>query len=129
LNYDFSVALLDVPVPDNLPIEAEDAYMAFLEEKAGPAKKRAETAFVVALRKTQELNVYNEWAKRCADFAVKVNPDSYPVSSEEFAQPIHEKDTLASTNFIRALRRGNIVVPMIKLADEGKAIDGESDAN
>ena len=121
LYLDFAETLLNAPMPSNIPIELEDQYIAALEEKAFPIKEKSLGAFLNALRTAQELKAYNKWSKLSADYASKLNPDEFPISSEPAAQPVHFKNTLASNNLIRSLRRGNIIVPMIELKDDKKA--------
>lgn len=118
LFYDFSETLFNVPIPENLPIEVQDEYIFALEKMASPIQEKSLTAFVSALRFAQEKKVYNVWSKEAANYASKVNPDQFPISSEPAAQPIHSKDTLLSTNFIRDLRQGDIVVPMIEMQEQ-----------
>ena len=118
LFYDFSESLFNVPIPEDLPIEVQDEYMFALEEVASPIQEKSLTAFVQALRFAQDKKVYNQWSKSAAEYASKVNPDEFPISEEPATQPIHSKDTLLSTNFIRSLRQGDIEVPMIEMKEE-----------
>jgi TolA-binding protein len=118
LFYDFSATLFNVPIPEDLPIEVQDEYIFALEKMAAPIQEKSLSAFVQALRFAQEKKVYNEWSKSAAEYASKVNPDEFPISSEPAAQPIHSKDTLLSTNFIRSLRQGDIEVQMIEMKEE-----------
>jgi tetratricopeptide (TPR) repeat protein len=125
LYLDFAETLLNAPIPENIPYEWQDEYVAALEEKAFPIKEKSLGAFLNALRTAQDLKAYNRWSKKSAEFASKLNPDEFPVTEEKAANPNHFKNTLASNNLIRSLRRGNIIVPMIELEDEKQ----ESPAN
>ncbi len=119
LYYDFAQMLFDVPVPEDLPPEAQDEYIAILQETAQPLEEKALTAFQYALKLALQKGVYNKWSKLSAEYAAKVNPDEFPVAHEPAVQPDHKQDTLLSTNFIRSLRRGNVEVEVIKLKASG----------
>ena len=125
LYYEFSQALFDVPIPEGLSPDQEEEYQFALEETAAPLEEKSLTAFQFALQLAQELGVYNEWSKLSAEYASKVNPDSFPVSSEPAATPDHVKDTLASANFIRSLRRGDVEVQVIEIKQSGGQEPGE----
>lgn len=125
LYYEFSQALFDVPVPEGLSPDQEEEYQFTLEETAAPLEEKSLTAFQFALQLAQELGVYNEWSKLSAEYAAKVNPESFPVSSEPAAHADHEMDTLLSTNFIRSLRRGDVEVQVIEIKESGGQQPGE----
>lgn len=112
LYYEFSKQLFDVPVPENLPPEVQDEYRVVLEDMARPIEEKSLKAFERALKLAHEEKVYNWCSKGCGDMVVKVNPDAFPVAGEDLVKADKMKDTLASTSFIRALRRGNIEVKM-----------------
>ncbi|GMV43482.1 MAG: hypothetical protein AMXMBFR64_51980 [Myxococcales bacterium] len=125
LYYEFSQALFSVPVPEGLSPDQEEEYQFTLEETAAPLEEKSLTAFQFALQLAQELGVYNEWSKLSAEFAAKVNPESFPVSSEPVAKADHEMDTLLSANFIRSLRRGDVEVQVIEIKETGAQQPGE----
>ena len=89
-----------------------------LEQLAAPLEEKSLTAFQNALMLAQQKGVYNKWSKNSADFAAKVNPDMFPVSSEPAVQPNHSKDTLLSANFIRGLARGDVRVEFIQIEEK-----------
>lgn len=117
LYYDFSKALFAVPIPEELPPELEEEYIFTLEQMAAPLEEKSLTSFQYAMQLAQELKVYNDWSKQSAEYAAKVNPDSFPVSSEPAVQPNHVKDTLLSANFVRSLRRGDVEVNIIEIKE------------
>lgn len=90
----------------------QDQYRAIIEEIMRPVQEKSLRAFERALTLAHEEKVYNKWSKLCADYAVKVNQDSFPVAGDSEVKADHVKDTLASTSFIRSLRRGGIEVKM-----------------
>lgn len=113
LYYEFAKQLFDVPVPDDLPYEVQDQYRAILEEIARPVEEKSLKAFERALKLAHEEKVYNQWSKACAQMAVKVNPDTFPVAGDDMVAATFMKDTLATTSYIRTLKRGQVEVKMI----------------
>lgn len=116
LYYEFKEDLLNVPLPEGLDYETEAMYLAILEEIARPVEEKSLRAFEKALMLAHQEKVYNKWSKLCGEYAVKVNQDTFPVSGDALVSPDRMKDTLASTSFIRSLRRGDVEVKMIKEA-------------
>lgn len=116
LYYEFKEELLNVPIPEGLDWETESMYMAILEEIARPVEEKSLRAFEKALNLAHQEKVYNKWSSLCGQYAVKVNQDTFPVSGDKLVSPDRMKDTLASTSFIRTLRRGEVEVKMIKEA-------------
>ncbi|NOZ02954.1 MAG: tetratricopeptide repeat protein [Deltaproteobacteria bacterium] len=116
LYYEFARDLYDVPVPEDLPPEVEIEYTAILDEISRPVFEKSRRAFERALDLAHEKKVYNKYSKACGEYAVKVNPDAFPVAGDDQVKTNHTKDTLASTSFIRSLRRGEIEVQMIEEA-------------
>lgn len=116
LYYQFKEELLNVPAPEGLDPDTENMYFAILEQIAAPVEEKSLRAFERALKLAHEKRVYNEFSKSCAEYASKVNKDTFPVSGDDLVKPDHIKDTLASTSFIRSLRRGDVEVKMIKEA-------------
>lgn len=94
----------------------QDQYRAIIEEMMRPVELKAAKAFERALKLAHEEKVYNQWSKLCGEYAMKVSPESYPVAGDEQVKADHIKDTLASTSFIRTLRRGDIEVKMTEEA-------------
>jgi len=119
--YDFARMLLDAPIPDGLDEEQEDEYRFTLEQFAGPIEEKSLTAFGYALRLAHEKGTYNEWSKKSAEFAAKVNPDSFPLATEPFVKSNKVKDPLLSTSVIRTLRRGTTEVNLLEIEGEKKA--------
>ncbi|OQC33819.1 MAG: hypothetical protein BWX66_01959 [Deltaproteobacteria bacterium ADurb.Bin058] len=116
LYYEFKEELLNVPIPEGLDWETESMYMAILEEIARPVEEKSLRAFEKALNLAHQEKVYNKWSSLCGEYAVKVNQDTFPVPGDKLVSPDRMKDTLASTSFIRTLRRGEVEVKMIKEA-------------
>lgn len=94
----------------------QDSYRAIIEEIMRPVQEKSLRAFERALNLAHEEKVYNKWSKLCAEYAVKVNQDSFPVAGDSEVKADHVKDTLASTSFVRSLRRGGIEVKMTEEA-------------
>jgi tetratricopeptide (TPR) repeat protein len=114
--FEFKEKLLEVPVPDGLDPDTENMYLAILEEIARPVEEKSLRAFERALKLAHEEKVYNVWSKACAQYAAKVNQDTFPVAGDDQVKANHIKDTLASTSFIRSLRRGDVEVKMVQEA-------------
>jgi hypothetical protein len=93
-----------------------DQYRAILEEIMRPVETKSAKAFERALKLAHEEKVYNQWSKLCGEYAMKVSPETFPVAGDDQVKSDHMKDTLASTSFIRSLRRGNIEVKMTEEA-------------
>jgi len=116
LYFEFARELYDVPIPEDLPPEIEIEYTAILDEISRPVFEKSRVAFEKALTLAHEEKVYNRFSKACGEYAMKVNPDTFPVAGDDQVHAVHTKDTLASTSFIRSLRRGEIEVQMIEEA-------------
>lgn len=114
LYYEFRDMLLEAPLPEDLPYEIEDQYRATLEDTAKPIEEKALTAFGIALDLAHKQKVYNDWSRKSAEFASKINPDEFPVDGEKEATWEHTRDTLTSASFQRFVKRGDIVVDMSK---------------
>lgn len=114
LYYGFAKELNDVPIPENLDPQTQIEYQAILDEIAKPVWDKALKAFERALKLAHDERVYNEFSKACGEYVAKVNPDGYPVAGDELVNSVHTKDTLASTSFIRTLRRGDIEVKFVE---------------
>ena len=114
LYYNFAKELFDVPIPFGLSPENEDEYRAILEEMGAPIQEKALLLLQTALKVAHKKGVYNKCAKNAGVFAHKVSPEDFPVTGDDQVQPKHTKDTLLSANFIRTLKRGDVVVDMLK---------------
>jgi TolA-binding protein len=119
--YDFARMLLDAPVPEELDEDQADEYRLTLEQFAGPIEEKSLTSLEYALRLAHEKGTYNEWSKLSADYAAKVNPDTYPLAKEDIVKVDKVKDSLLSTNIIRTLTREDVTVNLLELAGEKKA--------
>ena len=109
LLYEFAESLFNAPVPPELDEDQTDEYRYQLEEVAAPIQEKALLAFTLALKQALDKNVYNKWSRMSAQFAAKVNPDQFPLSTFNVT-PNKTKDTLQSTSFIQIIRRGDVVV-------------------
>ena len=116
LYYEFAKELNDVPVPEGLEPDVQIEYQAILDEIARPVWDKSLKAFERALRLAHEEKVYNEFSKRCGEYAVKVNPETFPVAGDDLVQAHFTMDTVTSTSFIRSLRRGDVEVKMVEEA-------------
>ena len=113
LYYEFAESLFNADVPPQLTEQQKGAYQYALEQKAAPIQEEALKAFTMALKNALRNGVYNKWSRLSAIFAAKVNPDEFPIS-EYKVRPNKTKDTVQSTSFIRAVRRGDTVVDFTK---------------
>ncbi len=109
--YEFSESLFNAPPPPGLSEEQVDEYRFHagraLRADSGEARS---SAFTLALRNALDKDgVYNKWSRLSAEFAAKVNPDEFPISSFT-VKPDKTKDTLSSTSFIKIVSRGDTVV-------------------
>jgi TolA-binding protein len=132
--YDFARMLLDAPVPEVLDEDQADEYRLTLEQFAGPIEEKSLASLEYALRLAHEKGTYNEWSKLSAEYAAKVNPDTYPLSKEDIVKVDKVKDSLLSTNIIRTLQREDVTVNLLEIAGEKKAkgdkkLDFEIDAD
>lgn len=117
LLYEFAESLFNADVPPGLTEDQVDEYRFQLEEVAAPIQEKALIAFTLALRNALDKGVYNKWSRLSAEFAAKVNPDEFPISSFEL-KPDKTKDTLSSTSFIKIVTRGDTVVDFSGTADD-----------
>ncbi len=92
----------------------QDQYRSILEEIMRPVQEKSLRAFERALTLAHEEKVYNQWSRACAEYAVRVNPDTFPVVGDELTRNNRSKDTLATTSFIRTLRRQGVEVRMVE---------------
>jgi tetratricopeptide (TPR) repeat protein len=104
LYYDFARSLIEVPLPDGLTPDQEDEYLYSLEVLAGPIQEKSMTAFAYALRLAHEKQIYNEWSRRAADYAAKVNPDKFPLKEEKMVTAGHVR----SSFFLAGLTRDEL---------------------
>ncbi len=132
--YEFSESLANAPPPPGLTEDQVDEYRFTLEELYAPIQERALAAFTAALRQAVKDNVYNKWSRLSAVYAAKVNKDEFPIA-EFTVQPDKTSDTVQSTSFIKAVRRGSEVVDYYKnesidkdKKDDGKPQEGEPKA-
>ncbi len=116
LYYTFKEELLNVPVPEGLDPDTEIMYMAVIDEIAAPVEAKAMRAFENALNLAHEKKVYNSYSKSCAEYAAKVNQDSFPVSGDELVKSNREKDSVTSTSFINTLKRGDVEIKYLEEA-------------
>ena len=111
LLYEFAESLFNAPVPPEMLDNEElvDEYRYQLEEVAAPIQEKALKAFTLALKQALDKGVYNNWSRRSAEYAAKVNQEEFPLSTFGVT-PDKTKDTLRSTSFISIVRRGDVVV-------------------
>lgn len=130
--YEFAESLANAPPPPGLTEDQVDEYRFTLEELYAPIQERALAAFTAALRQAVKDNVYNKWSRLSAVYAAKVNKDEFPIA-EFTVQPDKTSDTVQSTSFIKAVRRGSEVVDYYKNEStdkekkEGKPEEGPRD--
>ena len=114
LYYSFKEDLLNVPVPEGLDPDTEILYLAVIDEIAAPVEAKALRAFENALNLAHDKKVYNAFSKSCAEYAAKVNQDTFPVSGDELVKSNREKDSVTSTSFINTLKRGDVEIKYIE---------------
>lgn len=118
--YEFAQNLFDAPAPPSLSPEEVEEYQFALQDTASPIQEQALAAFTAALRQAVHDGVYNKWSRLSAIYAAKVNKDEFPIA-EFSVQPDKTRDTLQSTSFIKAARRGSIVVDYLRQTATDKA--------
>ncbi len=106
---EFYDTLMNAPPPPGLSPEDEDEYRFALEEVAAPAQEKALAAFTIALNRAVADGVYNKWSRLSAVYAAKVNKDEFPIADFDVS-PDKTRDTVLATSFIKAVRRGSVVV-------------------
>lgn len=86
----FAKSLLEAPIPKGLDEEQQELYRATLEEKALEFEEPAISALELALSKSFELTVYNEWTLEAERLLAEFKPDYYteikrlPLKGSEF---------------------------------------------
>lgn len=121
--YEFAESLANAPPPPGLSEDQVDEYRFALEDLYAPVQERALAAFTIAMRQAVQDNVYNKWSRLSAVYAAKVNPDEFPLA-DFTVKPNKTSDTVQSTSFISAVRRGSEVVDYL----ENRAIDQDKKA-
>ncbi|TNF25286.1 MAG: tetratricopeptide repeat protein [Deltaproteobacteria bacterium] len=124
--YEFAQNLFDAPAPPSLSPEEVEEYQFALQDTASPIQEQALAAFTAALRQAVHDGVYNKWSRLSAIYAAKVNKDEFPIA-EFTVQPDKTRDTLQSTSFIKAARRGSIVVDYLRQTTTDKAGKAEGE--
>ncbi len=74
---DYSKDLTDSPDPKGLTPEQLDMYHSELENRALPAEDKGIDSIETALKKSSELEVYNDWVLKAEDQENKFRPDTY----------------------------------------------------
>ncbi len=121
LYYNFAKELFEVPIPFGLSPEQEDEYRAALEEIGAPVQEKSLVLLRAALKAAHDKGVYNRCAKNAGVFAAKVSPEDFPITGDDQLVPDKTKDTLLAANFIRTLKRGIVVVDMLKRTSKDPA--------
>jgi tetratricopeptide (TPR) repeat protein len=116
LYYEFKEQLLNVPVPEGLDPDTEVLYLAVIDEIAAPVEAKALRAFENALNLAHDKKVYNDFSKSCAQYAAKVNQDTFPVSGDDQVYSNRMKDSVTSISFINSLKRGDVEIKYIEEA-------------
>ena len=75
--------LYEVPVPENLDIDAQDAYREQLDEFARPYEERAIKAYEYAIEQARQNAVMNEWTENIQTALNKSNAEEYPLFKKE----------------------------------------------
>ncbi len=127
--YEFAQNLFEAPVPPELTREEDiDEYRFALQDVASPFEEQALAAFTAALRQAVKDNVYNKWSRLSAIYAAKVNKDEFPIA-EFVVEPNKTKDTIQSTSFIKAVRRGSTVVDYLRRTETKKGKEAAAEAS
>ncbi len=74
---DYSKNLTDSPDPKGLSPDLLDQYRAILENKAMPAEDKGIDFIETALKKSSELEVYNDWVLKAEDQENQFRPGAY----------------------------------------------------
>jgi len=116
LYYTFKEELLNLPIPEDLPEEYIVEYQGVIDQIVEPVEAKAMRAFEKALNLAHEKKVYNNFSKSCAEYAAKVNQDTFPVAGDELVKSDRIKDSVTSTSFIKSLKRGDVEIKYIEEA-------------
>ena len=108
--------LLNLPIPEDLPEEYIVEYQGVIDQIVEPVEAKAMRAFEKALNLAHEKKVYNNFSKSCAEYAAKVNQDTFPVAGDELVKSDRIKDSVTSTSFIKSLKRGDVEIKYIEEA-------------
>lgn len=79
---EFSDALYNYPIPEELPEEYVDEYRAQIDEFSFPLQEKALKGFQKALSLALELNAYNEWSAKSALEMSRLEEASYPLTEQ-----------------------------------------------
>lgn len=86
----FAKSLLEAPIPPGLDFDQEEIYRSVLEEKAFEYEAPAIDALELALDKSTELGIYNEWVLTAQSLMAEFKPDLFqeikvlPLRGSEF---------------------------------------------
>lgn len=86
----FAKSLLEAPIPPGLDFDQEEIYRSLLEEKAFEYEAPSIDALELALEKSTELGIYNEWVLAAQALLAEFKPDLFqeikelPLRGSEF---------------------------------------------
>lgn len=86
---EFSDQLYNLPMPEGLTPDQEDAYRMQLDEYAFPLQEKALKAYQTALRLALEYKAYNEWSAKSAKEISRLESEAYPITEQDGVKPTH----------------------------------------
>ncbi len=88
---DFSDELYELPMPEGLTPDQEDAYRGQIDEYAFPLQEKALTAFQRARTLALDLQAYNEWSAKSAAEISKLEAAAYPITEQDGVNTEHSQ--------------------------------------
>ncbi len=87
----FSDELYNLPIPEGLTQEQQDAYQMALDDNAFPLQEKALTAYRTALKLALQFEAYNEWSSKSAAAISKLESEAYPITGQEGVESTHSQ--------------------------------------
>ena len=79
----FAQTIYDLPIPSGLSVEEEDQYTTMLEEIATPIEDEAVQRLELAMQKSRQLKISNEWTRKILETLHLYKPRAYPLFKAE----------------------------------------------
>ena len=99
----------EAPAPGSFDEEQKEVFKGAMAERATVPEGKAVEAYVICMKKAQELRWFNEWSDLAERQLARLNPQEYRYNAEIRARPDH---------FGGKTIRGNIVTEL-KVEDDG----------
>ncbi len=95
---EFSDALYNYPIPEDLPEEYVDAYRGQIDEFSFPLQEKALKAFQRALSLALELNAYNDWSAKSALEMSRLEAEAYPLTKQDGVEMDHPSEVFLKSD-------------------------------